>query len=271
MAWHQREKEFFTPERLAHERAARMAPPRGELLIVSCRSGNHLAASVVAEYRGFLAEARSQQEVAKLDGVDFQFSDSETCVRLERHVAGCDVFLFQSLLDPACGRSIDENYLAFLLAADALRQWGAHHVTAVLPYLAYARQDKPTRHQREPTTARFMADLSLRAGIDRLVTWHPHSAQLQGFYEGIRVDVLEAPSFFAEAFRRFRNRNDAILVAPDVGASKFVTYVGRALELPSAIASKMRPRPEEAVTTEIIGDFSGRFIWGHSLVDTLVQ
>jgi ribose-phosphate pyrophosphokinase len=131
-------------------------------------------------------------------------------------------------------------------------------VTAILPYLAYSRQDKPTRFMREPTTARLMADLSIVAGASRFVTWHPHSAQTQGFYDHVPVDRLEALSLFVDEFERFKGRQDVIVVAPDAGASKFITSFARALHLNSAIASKFRPRPEKAVISEIIGDFSGK-------------
>ena len=65
--------------------------------------------------------------------------------------------------------------MAFLIAARAFKEHGANHITGVLPYLAYARQDKPTRFEREPTTARLMADLSMEAGLDRIIAWHPHA------------------------------------------------------------------------------------------------
>jgi ribose-phosphate pyrophosphokinase len=103
-----------------------------------------------------------------------------------------------------------------------------------------------------------MADLSIAAGMDRLVTWHPHRNQVPGFYGSVPVHALEAVSLFVEAFERFRGRDDVIAVAPDVGASKFVTYFGRALNVNSAVASKYRLRPGEAIISEIIGDFSGK-------------
>jgi ribose-phosphate pyrophosphokinase len=128
----------------------------------------------------------------------------------------------------------------------------------MLPYLAYARQDKPTKFQREPTTAQLMADLAIEAGISRLVTWHPHTSQIHGFYGSLPVDALDPLQLFAQAFRRFEGRDDVIVVAPDAGASKLVAYFGRALNLQCAIASKYRPRREVAVITEIIGDFTGK-------------
>ncbi|MBN1261166.1 MAG: ribose-phosphate pyrophosphokinase [Anaerolineae bacterium] len=229
--------------------------PRGRLLIAACRSGAALASRVVARYQALVEESGGGPALPYLEDVDFQFSDSETCVRLALPVNDCDVFLFQGLYDPVSGRSVDENYLAFLIAARALREHGAHHVTGVLPYLAYARQDKPTRFMREPTTAKLMADLSIRSGMDHLITWHPHQRQISGFYSGTPVEKLEALILFAETYWDFAKRDDVIVVAPDVGASKFVTYFGRALGLESAVASKYRLHPEEAVLSEVIGDF----------------
>lgn len=116
-----------------------------------------------------------------LENVDGQFSDSETFARLSQDVSGGDVYLFQGLLDPVSEQSVDQNYMAFLIAVRAFREWGANHVTGILPYLAYARQDKPTQYEREPATANLMADMSIAAGIDRLITWHPHSPRSRAF------------------------------------------------------------------------------------------
>ena len=63
---------------------------------------------------------------------------------------------------------------------------------------------------------------------------------------------------FIEELREFGDRDDVIAVAPDAGASKFVTHFGRALDLKCAVSSKFRPKPEEAIITEIIGDFAGK-------------
>lgn len=252
--------DFLTPERIGRRDGVLAMSPRGRMLVAGCRSGAYLARKVFEHYRGALAAEGSValEQLLYLEDIDFQFSDSETCVRLDVDVSGCDVFLFQSLYDPLSGRSVDENYVAFLAAARAFHEWGANAVTGVLPYLAYARQDKPTRFRREPTTAELMADLSIEAGMERLVTWDPHTTRIRGFYGSIPVDILEALPLFVEVFRRFEGREDVIAVAPDAGAAKFVTYLGRALGLNCAVASKYRPHPEEAVISEVIGDFSDK-------------
>ena len=234
--------------------SARQTSPRGNLLVAACRSGVYLARKVAAHCGGLLPDGGADGELLYLDDLDDRFSDTETVVRLGADVSGNDVFLFQALYDPTTSRSIDDNYMAFFIAARAFREWGANHVTAVLPYLAYARQDKPAPFQREPTTAKLAADFAVEAGIDRLITWHPHLAQIHGFYGSTPVHVLDALGFWIQEFQRFGDRDDTVAVAPDAGASKFVTFFGRALELPCAIASKFRPRPEEAVVSEVIGD-----------------
>ena len=248
----------MTSEHEADQQAGCRESYRGRLLIASCCSGDSLATRVAARYLELQAEAGARDRLLRLESIDRRFSDNETCVRLALSVAGCDVFLLQALFDPTSVRSVDQNYMAFLIAARTMREHGANHVTAVLPYLAYARQEKPSKFRREPTTAKLMADLAREAGIDRLVVWEPHCSQIRGFYGCMPVDLLDSLTLFIEEFRRFAGREDVIVVAPDAGASKLATYFGRALDLRCAIASKFRPRPEEAIVTEIIGDLAGK-------------
>ena len=251
---------FLTPERFAREQVLRMEPSRGRLLIASCRSGSRLASRVAKRYKELLEAAGGHDGVLSLENIDFQFKNTETCVRLDIHVGGYDVFLFQSLGHPTSQHSINDNYMTFLIAARTFREHGANHVTAVLPYLAYSRQDKPTEFMREPTTAKLMADLSIAAGIDRLITWHPPCRQLRGFYGSMPVSTLSSLSLFVEEFQCFRGREDVIAIAPDAGASKFVMYFSRALDLRSAIASKFRPQADKVVITQIVGDFTNKKI-----------
>jgi ribose-phosphate pyrophosphokinase len=251
---------FFTPGRQARGPGQRVSSPRGQLLIASCCSGTSLAQQTIARYRELLGEASARDELLCLEDVDFQFVNQETCVRLDRHVGGYDVFLFQCLVDPISDdhHCIDHNYMAFLIAARTLREHGANHVTAVLPYLAYGRQDKPTEFMREPTTARLMADLSTTAGIDRLIAWHPHCEQLRGFYGNMPANMLSPLPLFVDEFRRFEGQENVIGVAPDAGASKLVMAFCRTLGLKGAIASKYRPQADTAIITQIVGDFTGK-------------
>jgi ribose-phosphate pyrophosphokinase len=257
---HTEESSFIYPRQFIEEQARRMESTEGQLLIASCRDGSYMAQRVVDKYRELLGDQDDSTGLVFLDNIDREFTDSETGVRLANHVGGADVFLFQALLDPSTPHSANNNYLSLLIAARAFREHGANRITAVLPYLTYARQDKPTKFMREPTTAKLMADLSKGAGIDRVVAWHPHSNQIHGFYADMPVNMLDPLTMFNAEFREFAGRDDVIAVAPDAGATKFIMHFSRELQINSAIASKYRPSQEEAVITDIIGDFRGKKI-----------
>ena len=256
----EKKKEFVTEKTISKIEEGQTASQRGRLLIADCCSGSYLSDEVVKRYTELSSEAGNKEDILYLENIDKRFSDSETCVRLKKHVGGADVFLFQTLYNPASNLTVDQNYMAFLIAVRAFKEHGAANITGVLPYLAYARQDKPTKFMREPTTARLMADLSIAAGIDRQIVWDPHCGQIKGFYGSIPLNMLESLTLFLQEFKQFKGRNDVIAVAPDVGASKFVTHFGRALNLKCAIASKYRPQPEEVVISEIIGDLDNKKI-----------
>lgn len=232
--------------------------PRGKLVVASCTPARYLSRELVSRLGDAINTDGAHEQIPYLEDIDFRFSDSEIGVRLDSDVSGCDVFLMQALYDPRTDVSVSENYLALCIAARTFREWGAHKITAILPYLAYARQDKPTHFQREPTTARLMADLVITSGVDRLVTWHPHYQQIHGFYSGIPVDVLEALDYFIDLFEEYRGCDEVVLVAPDVGASKFVTHLGRMLDLQVAIASKYHSERGHTEISQIIGDLANK-------------
>ena len=246
---------FITPRQFVDEQAGRMESNEGPLLIASCRAGDYMARRVVGKYNELVQRVENGAEVLAMESIDRDFTDTETGVRLPEHVGGADVFLFQALLSPPSGRTVNNNYMALLLAARAFREHGANRITAVLPYLTYARQDKPTKFQREPTAAKLMADISKTAGIERVIAWHPHSNQIHGFYADMPVNMLDPQTMFTVEYDEFRNRSDVIAVAPDAGATKMILHFSRQMGVNSAIASKYRPQQEEAVITDIIGDF----------------
>lgn len=249
------DRSFISPEQYFQELSLRMESNQGRLLIASCQAGAYMADRVVNNYRRHLQEIESKADVLYVRDIDRQFRDTETMVRLDAHVGGYDVFVFQSLLNPANRFAVNDNYMAFLIAVRAFREHGANRITGVLPYLTYARQDKPTMFQREPTTAKLMADLARTSGVDRLIAWDPHTSQLHGFYGDTPVSMLSPVSTFCRHFAQFRNREDAIAVAPDAGATKLIMHFSRLMGIRSAVASKYRPEQEEAVITDIIGDF----------------
>lgn len=239
--------QFFTEDRHTN---------RGGLMIASCDSGSYLARSIVDCYRKRLEAESVEKTIIFLDKIDRHFDDGEIVVRLPENVRGTDVFLVQALANPTSPFSINDNYASFLIALRAFREHGARQVTAVLSYLAYGRQDKPTRFKREPTTARLMADMAIIAGMNQLVTWEPH-CHPQALYGSTKVDMLNSLPIFVEHFESFANRPDVIVVAPDRGATELNEDFANpnALNLAYALAAKHRPRPGVAEIGQIIGNF----------------
>ncbi len=131
-------------------------------------------------------------------------------------------------------------------------------MTAILPYFAYARQDRPSRSRREPTTARLVADLMIESGIDRIITVHPH-VPIHALFGRIPVHSIETTDLFTKEFSALEGREDVVAIAPDGGALKFVSRFSRALRIKTAVALKERAS-DGSVSSELVGDLKGKTI-----------
>lgn len=178
------------------------------------------------------------------------WSDGETRVKLEENVRGSDVFAIQSMTQP-----VNHHLMELLIMIDAIKRASAARVTAVIPYFAYAKQEKKTAG-REPISASLVAQLLMTAGVDRVVTLDLHAPAIEGFFK-VPVDHLRATPMLASAFRRM-GFQDLVAVSPDAGgvarAEDFRVRANASL----AIASKKRPTPEEAEVLEVVGDVEGK-------------
>jgi ribose-phosphate pyrophosphokinase len=178
------------------------------------------------------------------------FRNGEVRIRIEENVRGFDVFVVQSLSPP-----IHHHIWELLLILDALKRASARRVTAVIPYYAYARQERKTAG-REPISARVLADVVTRSGADRVLTMDLHAPAIEGFFD-IPVAHLRAVKLQAEYFRDL-GLADAVVVSPDVGGvARANDFRGR-LGLPLAIIAKHRPRPDMTEIVEMVGDVRGR-------------
>jgi ribose-phosphate pyrophosphokinase len=179
-----------------------------------------------------------------------QWSDGETRVKLDENVRGSDVFAIQSMSQP-----VNHHLMELLIMIDAIKRASAARVTAVIPYFAYAKQEKKTGG-REPISASLVANLLRTAGVDRVVTLDLHAPAIEGFFQ-VPVDHLRAAPMLAAAFRRM-GLEDLVVVSPDAGgvarAEDFRVRSGASL----AIASKKRSTPEEAEVLEVVGDVEGK-------------
>jgi ribose-phosphate pyrophosphokinase len=178
------------------------------------------------------------------------FKNGETRIKLEENVRGSDVFVIQSMSDP-----VNHHLMEALLIIDALRRASAARITAVIPYFAYAKQEKKTSG-REPISAKLVANLIRTAGAHRLLTMDLHAPAIEGFFD-IPVDHLQAGPLLADYIREL-NLPDLVVVSPDAGgvgrANNFRERIGAGL----AIIAKQRPQPDVAEMIEMVGDVQGK-------------
>lgn len=179
-----------------------------------------------------------------------RFQDGEIRARNMETVRGAEVFIIQPLNYPS-----SEYIMELLIMIDAMRRASAKHICAVIPYYAYARQDRKTQ-PRDPITAKLLADLITAAGADRVVTLDLHAGQIQGFFD-IPVDNLKAIPIITE-YLKGKNLQDVLVVSPDVGGVVRARDLADRLNCQIAIVDKRRPRPNMAEVMNIIGEVKGK-------------
>lgn len=191
-----------------------------------------------------------------------RFSDGEIMVEIMENVRGKDVFVLQSTCMPT-----NDNLMEVMVMIDALKRSSAARVTAAIPYLGYARQDRRPRSARVAITAKVVANMLVAAGVDRVLTMDLHSDQIQGFFD-IPVDnIYASPILLGDVWKH--GYPDLIVVSPDVGGVVRARALAKRLESDLAIIDKRRPKPNVAKVMNIIGDVEGRTcVLMDDLVDT---
>ncbi|OIO82676.1 MAG: ribose-phosphate pyrophosphokinase [Gallionellaceae bacterium CG1_02_60_948] len=180
-----------------------------------------------------------------------RFSDGEVMVEILEHVRGKDVFILQSTCAPT-----NDNLMEIMVMVDALRRASAARITAAIPYLGYARQDRRPRSARVAITAKVVANMLSGVGVDRVLTMDLHSDQIQGFFD-IPVDnVYASPILLSDVWRH--DYPNLIVVSPDVGGVVRARALAKQLDADLAIIDKRRPRPNVAKVMNIIGEVAGR-------------
>ncbi|HWB72607.1 MAG TPA: ribose-phosphate pyrophosphokinase [Egibacteraceae bacterium] len=178
-----------------------------------------------------------------------QFPDGELRVTVSSDLRGDDVYLLQST-----GPPVNEHLVELLLLADACRRAGAAQLTAVVPYLCYARQDRRTE-PGEPVSVRVVGDLLAASGVDRVLVVDPHTPNLEAIF-GIPVEIATAVPTLVDALRDELSA-EAVVVAPDLGAVKLARAYASHLDRPVAIISKTRLSGKQVRAGQVIGDVAG--------------
>jgi ribose-phosphate pyrophosphokinase len=161
-----------------------------------------------------------------------EFEDGEHKTRPLINVRGKDVFVVQSLYGDS-QQSVNDKLCRFLFFLGALRDASAGRVTAVIPYLCYARKDRRSKW-RDPVTTRYVAALFEAVGVDGAVTLDVHNLAAYQNAWRIPTDHLEAKKLFVNHFLPLIGYRDVVVVSPDVGGVK------RAEDFRQALSRAMR-------------------------------
>jgi ribose-phosphate pyrophosphokinase len=178
------------------------------------------------------------------------FADGETRARINADVQDASVFIVQPTSPP-----VNDQLMQLSLLIDAAKAAGASRVTALVPYLAYARQEQRAR-RGDPRSAQVVARLLGAVGLDHLVTLDLHAPALESAFP-MPVTLLHAEEAFLPLIKSW-NLKDLIVVTPDAGGLKRAQRFGQALDAPLAVVAKMRPRPDAVVPLQVLGEVKGR-------------
>jgi ribose-phosphate pyrophosphokinase len=248
----------------------------GKLKLITGNANRSLASRIAAELGQPLEDA-----------IVDRFADGEIRVDLNCVVRGTDVFIVQPICqtghsalwrpchaklesgevqEVSCSyQSINDNLMELLVMIDAARRSSAERITAVVPYMAYAKQEKKKRGH-EPITAKMVANLIATAGADRLLTVDLHTPAIEGFFD-IPVDHMRMALRMAAYFRQELGLAEAVVVSPDAGgvarATEFRDHLK--VDLPQdiardemAIAFKRRTPQGQPTVIDMVGDVQGR-------------
>ena len=216
--------------------------------IFSCTQSTELA-NIIAEKFG-----------ATIGKVNFsKYSDGEFQPSFEESVRGARIFIIGST------QPSSENLMEMLLMLDAAKRASARHITAVIPYFGWARQDRKDK-PRVPIGAKLIAKLLETAGATRIITMDLHADQIQGFFEK-PVDHLFASTIFLPYIESLKLSNLTI-ASPDMGGSKRAYAYSKFLTSDVVICYKQREKANVISHMELIGDVKGKNV---ILVDDMVD
>ena len=187
------------------------------------------------------------------------YSDGEFQPSFEESIRGTRVFVIAST-NPG-----PENLMELLLMLDAAKRASARHITAVIPYFGWARQDRKDK-PRVPIAAKLVAKMLETAGATRIITMDLHADQIQGFFEK-PVDHMFASTIFLPYLQSL-NLDNLTIASPDMGGSKRAYAYSKALESDVVICYKQRAKANVISHMELIGDVTGKNV---VLVDDMVD
>ncbi len=192
-----------------------------------------------------------KKPVSKIDLGNF--ANGEISCRLGESVRGCDVFIFQTH-----SANVNDSIIEQAIMIDTAKRASAASITAVCPFLGYARQDRKSSG-REPISARLVIDMLANAGADRIMSVDLHSGQIQGFFDG-PFDHLIARPLLVNYIKEHFNAEELVIVSPDAGRVKSAERYSSDLNCEIAIIHKQRSmvKHNSVEARYLIGDVKGK-------------
>ena len=225
-----------------------MKNPTPIVKIFSCTESKVLAEKIAKAYN------------TELGKVNFShYSDGEYQPSFEESVRGARLFLIGST------QPSSDNLMELLLMIDAAKRASARHITAVMPYFGWARQDRKDK-PRVPIGAKLIAKLLETAGATRIITMDLHADQIQGFFEK-PVDHLYASTIFIPYIESLK-LEELTIASPDMGGSKRAYAYSRFLESNVVVCYKQRKKANVVSHMELIGEVEGKNV---IIVDDMVD
>ena len=222
--------------------------PATEAKIFNCTQSQELAEKIAKHYGSKLGNV-----------ITSTYSDGEFQPSFEESVRGSRVFIIGSTHPGA------DHLMEMLLMLDAAKRASARHITAVMPYFGWARQDRKDK-PRVPIAAKMIASILETAGATRIITMDLHADQIQGFFEK-PVDHLYASTVFLPYLKKL-GLDNLTVASPDMGGSKRAYAYSKALESDVVICYKQRAKANVISHMELIGDVTGKNV---VLVDDMVD
>lgn len=216
--------------------------------IFACKQSQVLAENIAQHYNIPLGNV-----------ITSTYSDGEFQPSFEESVRGSRVFIIGSTFPNS------DHLMEMLLMLDAAKRASARHITAVLPYFGWARQDRKDK-PRVPIAAKLVAKMLETAGATRIITMDLHADQIQGFFEK-PVDHLFASTIFLPYLKELALDNLTI-ASPDMGGSKRAYAYSKAMESDVVICYKQRAKANVISHMELIGNVEGKNV---VLVDDMVD
>lgn len=208
--------------------------------------------------REYAQKVAEHLDVELAKHVEEYFADHEPYLRSDVNVRDCDVYVIQSLYNGP-DETVADKLTKLLFFIGSLRDASCRRITAVIPYLAFQRQDRKTE-SRAPITTKYVAKLLEAAGADRLLAMDVHN--LSAFQNAFRIqtDNLEAKNLLADyvADKLTETKiTDLVVLSPDSGG------MGRAKRFRNSLSKRLQ---QDVGLAYLDKTHQGKVIQGHEII-----